>query len=31
MDAMQKFLEYVSVYDDGSDTRIKLKLFTRKG
>ncbi len=25
MDAMQKFLEYTSAYDDGSDTRIKLK------
>lgn len=31
MDAMQKFLEYTSAYDDGSDTRIKLKLFIRKG
>ena len=26
MDAMQKFLEYASAYDDGSDTRIKLKI-----
>ena len=26
MDAMQKFLEYTSAYDDGSDTRIKLKI-----
>ena len=26
MDAMQKFLEYASAYDDGSDTRIKLTI-----
>ncbi len=32
MDAMQKFLEYASAYDDGSDTRIKLKIIhTQKG
>ena len=28
MDAMQKFLEYTSAYDDGSDTRIKLKNYS---
>ena len=31
MDAMQKFLEYASAYDDGSDTRIKLNYSHAKG
>ena len=26
MDAMQKFLEYTSAYDEGSDYRMKLKI-----